>query len=139
MKKKKKTIVLLDGENISAKNAESIVAISNRLGSVLERKVYHHQKDQGTRAWTEKTKNGDYKDIMLCGEHAKDKVDRKIQKDARRYLNDPDVDKVCVVTSDGGFSCLVKDEAVTKKRLCFIGGKNPSLLLQNAGVQSVKL
>ncbi len=38
MKKKKKTIVLVDGENISAKNAESIVAISNRLGSVLERK-----------------------------------------------------------------------------------------------------
>ena len=136
---KKKTVILVDGENISAKNAESIVAISNRLGTVLERKVYHHQKDLGTRAWTEKTKNGDYKDIMLCGDPAKDKVDRKIQKDARRYLNQPDVDKVCVVTSDGGFSCLVKDAAVTKKRLCFIGGKNPSLLLQNAGVQFVKL
>ena len=66
-------------------------------------------------------------------------MDRKIQKDARRYLNQPDVDEVCVVTSDGGFSCLVEDAAIAKKRLCFISGKKPSHLLRNAGVQFIKL
>jgi len=84
---KQKTIILVDGENVSANNAEKIVTISNRLGVVAERKVYHHQKDQGTRAWTEKSKDGNYKDIQLYGDPEKDKVDRKIQKDARRYLS----------------------------------------------------
>lgn len=136
---RKKIIILVDGENISAKNAKKIVTISNRLGTVIERKVYHHQKDQSTRAWTEKAKTGDYKDIMLSGDPTKDKVDRKIQKDARRYFKKADVDKVCIVTSDGGFSCLAADVAVTGKRLCFIGGKDPSHLLRDSGVQFIKL
>ena len=34
---KKKTIILVDGENVSEKNAERIVAITDRLGSVAEK------------------------------------------------------------------------------------------------------
>lgn len=135
----KKTIILIDGENISAKNADRIMTISNRLGSVAERKVYHHQNDRGTRAWTEKSKGGEYKDIQLYGGPAKDKVDRKIQKDARKYLKEPDVAMVCVVTSDGGFRCLADDAAAAGKRLCFIAGKNPSRRLRNTGAQFMKL
>ena len=136
---RKKTIILVDGENISANNADKIVAISNRLGTVTERKVYHHQKDQATRQWTEVSKGGAYKDIRLFGDPAKDKVDRKIQKDARRYLNEPDVATVCVVTSDGGFRCLAEDAAAAGKKLCFIGGKKPSRRLRNTGAQFMKL
>ncbi len=47
---KKKTIILVDGENISAKNADMIVTVGNRLGAAAERKVCHHRKDRGTRA-----------------------------------------------------------------------------------------
>ena len=136
---KKKTIILVDGENVSANNADKIIAISNRLGTVAERKVYHHQKDQATRQWTEISKHGAYKDIQLCGDPAKDKVDRKMQKDARRYLNEPDVATVCVVTSDGGFRCLAEDAAAAGKKLCFIGGKKPSRRLRNTGAQFMKL
>ena len=136
---KQKTIILVDGENVSANNADKIIAISNRLGTVAERKVYHHQKDQATRQWTEISKRGAYKDIRLCGDPAKDKVDRKMQKDARRYLNEPDVATVCVVTSDGGFRCLAEDAAAAGKKLCFIGGKTPSRKLRNTGAQFMKL
>ena len=136
---KKKTIILVDGENVSANNADKIIAISNRLGTVAERKVYHHQKDQTTRQWTEISKSGEYKDIRLYGAPAKDKVDHKMQKDARRYLNEPDVAMVCVVTSDGGFRCLAEDAAAAGKKLCFIGGKTPSRRLRNTGAQFMKL
>ena len=136
---KKKTVILVDGENISAKNADKIVTISNRLGVVAERKVYHHQKDQGTRAWTEKSKGGDYKDIQLYGGPAKNKVDRKMQKDARQYMKNPDVAMVCVVSSDGGFRCLAADAEAAGKKLCFIGGKKPSRRLRRTGAQFLKL
>ena len=136
---KKKTIILVDGENISAKSADRIVAISNRLGAVAERKVYHHQKDQSTRAWTEKSKDGEYKDIQLRGSPARNKVDRKMQKDARAYMKNPDVGMVCIVTSDGGFRCLAEDAAAAGKKLCFIGGRNPSSRLRNTGAQFIKL
>ena len=136
---KQKTIILVDGENVSAKNADRIVTISNRLGAVAERKVYHHQKDQTTRQWTEISKGGDYKDIRLCGSPAKNKVDRKMQKDARAYLKSPDVGSVCVVTSDGGFRCLAEDAAAAGKKLCFIGGKNPSRRLRNTTAQFMRL
>ena len=135
----KKTIILVDGENISAKNAGRIVVVSNRLGPVAERKVYHHQKDPSTREWTEKSKTGEFKDIQLYGKPAKDKVDHKMQKDARFYLEEPDVGTVCVVSSDGGFCCLVKDAAAAGKKLCFIAGKNPSRKLRNTGAQFMRL
>ena len=136
---KKKTIILVDGENVSAKNADKIMTISNRLGAVGERKVYHLQNDRGTRAWTDKSKSGEYKDIQLYGSPAKNKVDRKMQKDARQYLKKPDVAKVCIVTSDGGFRCLAEDAAAAGKKLCFIGGRTPSRRLRNTSAQFMKL
>ncbi len=136
---KQKTIILVDGENISAKNAERIVTVSNRLGSVAERKVYHHQKDQATRRWTEISKGGDYKDIQLYGAPAKNKVDRKMQKDARAYMKRPDVGMVCVVTSDGGFRCLAEDAAAAGKKLCFIGEKKSPEKLRLAGSRFIEL
>ena len=136
---KQNTIILVDGENISAKNAERIIAISNRLGHVAERKVYHHQKDPVTRKWTEKSKGGCYKDIRLYGAPAKNKVDHKMQKDARAYLRKPDVGMVCVVTSDGGFCCLAEDARAAGKKLCFIGGKQASRRLRNTSAQFMRM
>ena len=135
----RKTVILVDGENISAKHAEQIFAISGKIGTVTERKVYHHQKDQATRKWTEISKEGNYKDICLFGPPAKNKVDRKMQKDARAYMKRPDVDTVCIVTSDGGFRCLTEDAATSGKKLCFIGGKKTSKRLRKTGAQFMRL
>lgn len=65
-------------------------------------------------------------------------VDHKIQKDARRYMRVPDVDMVCVVTSDGGFRCLT-EETEAGKKLCFIGEKNASGKLRKAGAKFMEL
>ena len=51
----------------------------------------------------------------------------------------PDVGMVCVVTSDGGFRCLAEDATAAGKKLCFIGGKNPSRRLSNTGAQFMRL
>lgn len=135
---KKRIIILVDGENVSYKQADKITALSRRLGNVVDRKVYHRQKDPTTRLWTEKTKNSPYKDICLYGGPGKDKVDHKMQKDARRYMRLPEIDMVCVVTSDGGFRCLVEEDDAREK-LCFIGEKKASGKLRRAGAKFMEL
>lgn len=136
---KKKNIVLVDGENISYKRADEITTLSRQLGKVVEQKVYHRQKDQITRSWTEKTKVSRYKDICLFGGPEKDKVDLKMQKDARQYLQKPDIDMVCVVTSDGGFDCLADTAHASGKLLCFIGDNKASKKLRTANAKFIQL
>ena len=92
MKKKTTVIVFIDGENISHKKAAEINVLTARLGSVAARKVYHRQKDPVTRPWTEKARHHAYRDICLAGAPEKNKVDKKIIKDARRSLKAPDMD-----------------------------------------------
>ena len=139
MKKKTAVVVLVDGENISHKKAPEINALTARLGSVAERKVYHRQKDPVTRPWTEKARRHAYRDICLAGAPEKNKVDKKIIKDARRSLKAPDVDMLCVVSSDSDFCCLAAEADSAGKKLCFIGGKNASKKLRNSGAKFMKL
>ena len=89
---KQRTVILVDGENISYKKADEITALSRRLGNVVERKVYHRQKDPITRMWNKKTA---YKNIHIPGEAEHNKIDHRIQKDARKY-NRP----ICFYTSN---------------------------------------
>ena len=84
-------------------------------------------------------KKGNDKDICLFGSPAKNKVDRKMQKDARAYMKCPDVDMVCIVTSDEGFRCLTDDAAASGKRLCFIGGQKASRKLRKTDAQFMRL
>ena len=118
---KNNTIILVDGENISYRYADKIKKYARRLGTVVEQKVYHRQKDPCTLQWTEKAKANGYKDICLCGGPAKNKVDHKMQKDARAYMQNPEIGIVCIVTSHSGFRCLSKDAAIAGKKLYFIG------------------
>ena len=92
---KRKVIILVDGENISAKKADRIVTVSNSLGSDIERRVYHRRKDPATREWTQKCGSGDYKEICIPGRPARNKVDHVIQDEARRYMKKGDIDLVC--------------------------------------------
>ena len=133
---KKRTVILVDGENISHKRADEITALSRRLGNVVEQKVYHRQKDPITRMWTEMS---GYKDIRLPGETEHNKIDHKIQKDARKYMKSDDIDMVCVVTSDSDFCCLANDAVTTGKQLCFIGEKKAPKKLRRAGTRFIEL
>ena len=133
---KQRTVILVDGENISYKKADEITALSRRLGNVVERKVYHRQKDPITRMWNKKTA---YKNIHIPGEAEHNKIDHRIQKDARKYMQSPDIDLVCVVSSDSDFCCLREDAAAAGKLLCFIGEKKAPGKLRKAGVRFIEL
>lgn len=136
---KEKTIFLIDGENISHKKADQIDAISFQIQNVADRKVYHRQRDPITRPWTDLSKARGYKDICLCGGPEKNKIDRKMQEDARRYMKAPDIGAIYIVTSDAGFRCLAKDACLAGKKLCFIGEKKTPEKLRLAGAMFFEL
>ena len=136
---KEKSIFLIDGENVSHKKADQIDAIIIQIKNVSERKVYHRKLDPITRAWTELSKARGYKDICLCGGPEKNKIDRKMQKDARRYMKASDIGAVYIVTSDAGFRCLAKDACMAGKRLCFVGEKKAPEKLRMAGSEFIEL
>jgi hypothetical protein len=133
---KQRTVILVDGENISYKKADEITALSRRLGNVVERKVYHRQKDPITRMWNKKTA---YKNIHIPGEAEHNKIDHRIQKDARKYMQSPDIDVICVVSSDSDFCCLREDAAAAGKQLYFIGEKKTPRKLRKAGARFIEL
>ena len=133
---KQRTVILVDGENISYKKADEITALSRRLGNVVERKVYHRQKDPITRMWNKKTA---YKNIHIPGEAEHNKIDHRIQKDARKYMQSPDIDVICVVSSDSDFCCLREDAAAAGKLLCFIVEKKAPRKLRKAGARFIEL
>lgn len=137
---KQRTVILVDGENISYRYADKIEKHVRCLGAVVvEQKVYHRRMDPYTLRWTEKAKTTNYKDICLCGGPAKNKVDHKMQKDARAYMQDPEIDLVCIATSDKGFRCLAKDAAKTGKELCFMGEGKAQSSLRSTGAKFITL
>ena len=62
-----------------------------------------------------------------------------MQKDARRYLKEPEIGAVYIVTSDADFRCLAKDACLAGKRLCFIGEKKAPEKLRLAGSEFIEL
>lgn len=48
--------------------------------------MYGLQKDECTKSWSDKAKKLDIKDIRLCGNPEKDKVDNKIKKDVNQEI-----------------------------------------------------
>ena len=126
------TVILVDGENVSAKRADEILRLARRFGRVDLLRVYHRQKDPITRAWTEKSHVSAYTDVCLFGGPEKNKIDRKIQKDAQRYFGAEGVGGIVVVSSDADFRCLATDAAAAGKRFCVIGEKQAPLKLRRA-------
>ena len=133
------TVILVDGENVSAKRADEILRLARRFGRVDLLRVYHRQKDPITRAWTEKSKSGDYTDVCLFGGPEKNKIDRKIQKDAQRYFGAEGVGGVVVVSSDADFRCLAENAAAAGKRFGVIGEKQAPLRLRRACDRFIEL
>ena len=52
---KKNTELLIDGENMSYRNADTIMDVVASQGILFEAKVYGRQKDMRTRRWSENT------------------------------------------------------------------------------------
>ena len=131
--KKKNLSVLIDGENISAKKAEAIMEIAFNQGELYKAKVYGRQKDDYTKNWSNKAKKCGIEDIRLTGGPSKDKVDKKIQKDAKAIVRqDKNVDVVCIATNDAGYVESIRDLRSQGKRVIGIGGKQAPEVLRKS-------
>lgn len=118
--------LFIDGENVSSKKAEIIMAKAKQQGKVESSKVYALQKDEHTKGWTDKAKELGIKGIRLYGSPEKDKVDKKLQKDAKQKGN---ADIVCIAASDGGYADSVKELREQGKKVVIIGeSKTPDKL-----------
>ncbi len=120
-------IVLIDGENICAKNEPKIKAQLELLDFfIIEIRVYHLQKQASTIEWTKIANNNDnYKDIRLFGEPSKNKVDKKLIKDAKSILKKLNKD-IIVISSDGGYSILKTEAEKLGKKTWFMGDEKAS-------------
>lgn len=131
--KKRNTALFIDGENISAKHANAIMKIARKQGEINSAKVYGRQCDIYTREWSERAKvEKELKDIRLCGGPEKDKVDRKIQKDALIMSKETkNVDIYIFATSDQGYVPVIEKLRGEGKRVIVIGEKKASKYLRD--------
>ena len=95
--------------------------------------MYGLQKDECTKSWSDKAKKLDIKDIRLCGNPEKDKVDNKIKKDVNQEIkNNKSVDVVCIATTDKGYTDTVKELRRQGKKVVGIGEKKAPKELRDA-------
>ena len=112
---KKNTELLIDGENMSYRNADTIMDVVASQGILFEAKVYGRQKDMRTRRWSEEARKHGLKDIRL------------------RILNhDKNVDIFVIATSDSDYVDIIKELRTSGKRVVVVGDRNASDSLRNS-------
>ena len=138
--KKKNTLLLIDAENVSHKKADEIIRCVKSQGVIDKGKVYGRQKDSHIKGWSDKTRKYGLEDIRLYGPPQKDKVDKKIQKDARKEISKhKNLDIVCLVTSDSGYVDMVDKLRSQGKRVVVIGEKKASKVLRKSCSQFIEI
>ena len=131
--KQRNVAFFIDGENISYKKAEQAVEIVKARGMVCSGRVYGLQKDESTKGWSEKAKKLGIMDIRLSGSPEKDKVDKKMQKDIKNVASwAENIDIVCIISSDGGFSDTAKQLIKQGKWVVGLGEKKTPGKLRNS-------
>ena len=137
---KKNTELLIDGENMSYRNADTIMDVVASQGILFEAKVYGRQKDMRTRRWSEEARKHGLKDIRLYGGPQKNKFDDKIIRDAKRILNhDKNVDIFVIATSDSDYIDIIKELRTSGKRVVVVGDRNASDSLRNSCTKFIEI
>lgn len=138
--KKKNTLLLIDAENVSHKKVDVIMRCVELQGVMDKGKVYGRQKDPHIKGWAKTTREYGLEDIRLSGPPQKDKVDKKIQKDARREISEhKNLDIVCLVTSDSGYVDTVDALRSRGKRVVVMGEKKASEALRKSCSQFIEI
>ena len=122
-------------ENKSKKKKKTIQTKSNSTRKKVNAALFIDglQKDECTKSWSDKAKKLYIKDIRLCGNPEKDKVDNKIKKDVNQEIkNNKSVDVVCIATSDKGYTDTVKELRRQGKKVVGIGEKKAPKELRDA-------
>ena len=131
--RKLNTELLIDGENLGAKKAQKIMKAARSQGIIYESKVYSRQCDGYTKKWSEKAGEYGIHDIRLYGGPNKDKVDKKIKKDAKRTIsNHKNIDVICIATNDGGYVDVIEELRSQGKRVVVIGTEKAAKSLRES-------
>jgi hypothetical protein len=101
--------VLIDGENIPAKDAANLFAHVHKLGNPIIRRVYGDFTRDGVKEWpkviSEHGGSAHQNGHTSAGKNASDIA---LAVDAMDFLHKRSVDGFCIVTSDGDFTSLAK-------------------------------
>lgn len=142
MNKKKNTALLIDGENISHRKTEKILAAAKGQGVLDERQVcvYEMKNDRINKGWIQKEKENKIRFIGVSGEPAKDKVDKEIQKDAFKITNHmKNIDIVVIATSDKGYVKSINKLREKGKRVVVVGEAKAPATLRDAANKFVEV
>lgn len=135
-------MLLIDGENISYKKAEIILSAAKEQGilDMSQVRVYGMQKDWATKGWSEKAKELEIKDIRLSGEREKDKVDKKIKKDALNKIDQAkNIDIIIIAASDKGYVDIINELRDKGKRVVVIGEEKAPDELREAASEFIEV
>lgn len=101
--------VLIDGENVPAKDAAALFTHVNTLGNPIIRRVYGDFTRDGVKEWpkviSEHGGSAHQNGHTSAGKNASDIA---LAVDAMDFLHKRSVDGFCIVTSDGDFTSLAK-------------------------------
>jgi hypothetical protein len=101
--------VLIDGENVPAKDAGLLFAKVAKLGNPIIRRVYGDFTKQGVKDWpkviSQHGGNAEQNGHTSAGKNASDIA---LVVDAMDFLHKRSVDGFCIVSADGDFTSLAK-------------------------------
>jgi hypothetical protein len=105
----KKIAVLIDAENISARDAGIILQKIERIGSVVICRAYADWSLAHTKSWQEYVRQNPVKPVQCFHEgKAKEVVDKQIIMDSVEVvLQNPNINSFCLVSSDQGYADLI--------------------------------
>ena len=131
--KKKKTMVFIDAESVSANHCQSIIGQCKNVGEIFEMRYYALQKDSSIAAWKKVAKQYSIKPILMFGQAAHNKIDNKIIKDIKNILeSNKSIDIICIASRDGDYSEVAEYIRSKKKKVVILATKNTSQRLKNA-------
>lgn len=130
---KREAALFIDGENISYRKAERIFQVVRNRGKMVYARVYGLKNDRFAAGWKGQTdKQPKLTFISILGGSRKDKVDKRIQKDAIRTVS-ANIPLVCFALSDAGYAKTIERLKESRKTVILIcEEKAPDRLRQAA-------
>lgn len=131
-----KIAILFDAENISPKFATSILANVKRYGSILIQRAYADWSEQAMKGWKDLFSKQPFSVYQQFHNNETQVIDKTIIMDAIQLaIEHPEIDTICLVSSDKGYTQLALRLRELGKYVLGIGEKNKAranTLLVNA-------
>jgi hypothetical protein len=119
-------MVLVDGENIHAQHADSLLTAARKLGSIVEARVYAHYANPATAPWKQECESRGLiaVDVSLDGD---DTADFLMTIEAVDLLHTRLLDAFCLVSNDAHFASIAQRIKRSAKPVYGIGSESSAL------------